>query len=182
MTAKSKHALLYQKEVIAALLFVAVMSLSLVAQKPADDPVKKLEVFLGKWQTEGTFSNGGKVHSDLECRWSPQHGYLICEQQVTMGSVASRQLTVYSYNATNAEYGYTSFQGDAPAPSAGVIQIKGNEWLYSSSVENNGKKTLVRTTNEFTDPKTEIFKVMLSDDGGVTWKPVLQGTAHKVAD
>jgi hypothetical protein len=98
-----------------------------------------------------------------------------------MGASVTRQLTVYSYNATNAEYGYASFQGDAPTPSVGVMQINGNEWIYSSTVENNGKKTLVRTTNEFTDPKTEVFKVMLSEDGGVSWKPVLQGAAHKVA-
>jgi hypothetical protein len=182
MNAKKKCPLLYQTEIIAALLVVAFMSVSLVAQKPADDPVKKLGAFLGKWQTEGTFSRGGKVHSELECRWSPQNGYLICEQQVTMGTAVTRQLTVYSYNASKAEYGYASFQGDALAPSVGVIQINGNEWLYSSSVENNGKKTLVRTTNEFTDPKTEVFKVMLSDDGGVIWKPVLQGAAHKVTD
>lgn len=170
-----------KKNAVAA-LWMALIGVSSAAQKPADDPVNKLGAFLGKWQTEGTFSNGGKVHSELECRWSPQHGYLICEQQVTMGTAVSRQLTVYSYNASKAEYGYASFQGDAPAPSVGVIQINGKEWLYSSSVENSGKKTLVRTTNEFTDPKTEVFKVLLSDDGGVTWKTVLQGAAHKVAD
>lgn len=99
-----------------------------------------------------------------------------------MGPNVTRQLTVYNYNASNTEYGYASFQGDSLSPSVGVIQINGNQWLYSSTVENNGKKTLVRTTNEFTDPKTEVFKVILSDDGGVTWKPVLQGTAHKLAN
>ena len=182
MNAKNEYAWFHPTKIFVAVLVIALASLSAAAQKPADDPVKKLGAFLGKWQTEGTFANGGKVHSELECRWSPQHGYLICEQQVTMGAAVTRQLTVYSYNASKAEYGYASFQGDAPEPSVGVIQINGNEWLYSSSVENNGKKTLVRTTNEFTDPKAEIFKVMLSDDGGVTWKAVLQGAAHKIAD
>lgn len=182
MNAKNKGPLPYQTRIAVAALLMALVSVSVAAQKPADDPVKKLGAFLGKWQTEGTFSNGGKVHSELECRWSPQHGYLICEQQVTMGTAVSRQLTVYNYNASKAEYGYASFQGDAPGPSVGIVQINGNQWIYSSSVEGNGKKTLVRTTNEFTDPKTEVFKVMLSDDGGVTWKPVLQGAAHRIGD
>jgi hypothetical protein len=182
MNAKNKCALLHTTKLVVSSLLIAVLSVSAAAQKPADDPVKKLGAFLGKWQTEGTFSNGGKVHSELECRWSPQYEYLICEQQVTMGAAVSGQLTVYSYSPGKAEYGYASFQGEEPAPSVGVIQINGNQWLYSSSVENNGKKTLVRTINEFTDPKTEVFKVMLSDDGGVTWKTVLQGAAHKVAD
>ena len=173
-----------QWKFIVTLLCAALMSVTVAAQKTAvDAPVEKLGAFLGKWHTEGTFSNGGKVSSELECRWSPQRGYLICEQQVTMAANVTRQLTVYNYNASNTEYGYASFQGDSLSPSVGVIQINGNEWLYSSTVENNGnKKTLVRTTNEFTDPKTEVFKVILSDDGGVTWKPVLQGTAHKLAN
>lgn len=182
MNAKDEYAFFHPIKIAVAVLLMAQISLSVAAQKPADDPVKKLGAFLGKWQTEGTFSNGGKVHSELECRWSPQHEYLICEQQVTMGAAVNRQLTVYSYSPGKAEYGYASFQGEEPVPSVGVIQINGNQWLYSSSVENNGKKTLVRTINEFTDPKTEVFKVMLSDDGGVTWKTVLQGAAHKVAD
>jgi hypothetical protein len=181
MNDKKKCALRYQRT-IETLLCMALMGAIVAAQKPADDPLKKLGAFLGTWQTEGSFANGAKVRSELECRWSAQHGYLICEQQVTIGMAVTRQLTVYSYNASKAEYAYASFQGDAPAPSVGVIQINGNEWIYSSSVENNGKKTLVRTTNEFTDSKTELFKVMLSDDGGVSWKPVLQGAAHKVAD
>jgi hypothetical protein len=181
MKAEKKCAMVCVRRTTLALLCTALMSVTVAAQKPAGDPVNKLGAFLGKWQTEGTFASGAKVHSELECRWSPQHGFLICEQQVTMGASVTRQLTVYSYNATNAEYGYASFQGDAPTPSVGVMQINGNEWIYSSTVENNGKKTLVRTTNEFTDPKTEVFKVMLSEDGGVSWKPVLQGAAHKVA-
>jgi hypothetical protein len=41
---------------------------------------------------------------------------------------------------------------------------------------------MVRTTNEFTDAKTEVFKVASSEDNGANWKIVLQGIAHKVAD
>ena len=32
------------------------------------------------------------------------------------------------------------------------------------------------------DPKTEVFKVVTSEDNGETWKPMLQGVARKVAD
>jgi len=150
--------------------------------KAEDDPVSKLGAFLGKWQTDGTFANGGKVHSELECRWSPQRRYLVCEQQVSMGKNVTDQLTVYGYDAKSGKYTYSSFQGNGAAPSTGVLEIKGNVWVYNSSFENKGKRTDILTTNEFKDAKTEQFKVALSDDGGVTWKTGLQGSAHKVAD
>jgi hypothetical protein len=41
---------------------------------------------------------------------------------------------------------------------------------------------MIRTTNEFTDAKTEVFKVVTSEDNGANWKIMLQGVAHKIAD
>lgn len=165
---------------ISAWLLVA--SLAGAAAKTEDDPVQKLGAFLGKWQTDGTFANGGKVHSELECRWSPQRRYLVCEQQVSMGNNVTDQLTVYGYDSKSAKYTYSSFQGNGAAPSTGMLEIKGNVWVYNSSFQSNGKRTDILTTNEFTDAKTEQFKVALSEDGGVTWKTGLQGSAHKVAN
>jgi hypothetical protein len=62
------------------------------------------------------------------------------------------------------------------------MEIKGNVWTYASSFESNGRVTHIRTTNEFTNPRTEVFKVESSDDGGATWKTMLQGSAHKTGD
>ncbi len=41
---------------------------------------------------------------------------------------------------------------------------------------------MIRTTNEFIDPKTEVFKVMTSEDGGAHWKTGLEGKAQKVGE
>jgi hypothetical protein len=41
---------------------------------------------------------------------------------------------------------------------------------------------MIRTTNEFTDARTEVFKVATSEDNGANWKPMLQGVARKVGD
>jgi hypothetical protein len=41
---------------------------------------------------------------------------------------------------------------------------------------------MVRTTNEFTDAKIEVFKVAPSEDNGANWKTMLQGVAQKVGD
>jgi uncharacterized protein YxeA len=152
------------------------------ASATADDPTKKLGVFVGKWETEGAFTSGQKTSTTLECRWSPQGSYLVCDQLVNMGG-EHRQFTVYSYDSKTGKYSYVTLSDPGAKPTTGGITIKGNLWTYDdSSFTANGKTTLIRTTNEFTDPKTEVFKVMSSEDNGATWKTVLQGKAQKVGD
>jgi len=152
------------------------------ASATADDPTKKLGVFVGRWQTEGTFTSGQKTSTTLECRWSPQGSYLVCDQLVNMGS-EHRQFTVYSYDSKAGKYSYVTLSDPGAKPTTGGITIKGNLWTYDdSSFTANGKTTLIRTTNEFTDAKTEVFKVATSEDNGLNWKVMLQGVAHKIVD
>jgi hypothetical protein len=149
----------------------------------SEDPTKKLGAFVGKWETEGAFTSGQKTSTSLECRWSPQGSYLVCDQLVNMGIAGDhRQFTVYSYDSKSGNYSYVTLADPGAKPTTGGIVIKGNLWTYDSSFTANGKTTMIRTTNEFTDSKTEIFKVMSSDDNGATWKTVLEGKAHKVGD
>jgi hypothetical protein len=150
---------------------------------PADDPTKKLGAFVGKWETEGAFTGGQKTSTSLECRWSPQGSYLVCDQIVRMGAAGDhRQFTVYSYDSKTGNYSYTTLADPGAKPSTGGIIIKGNLWTYESSFEANGKTTMIRTTNEFIDDKTEVFKVASSDDGGAHWKIAIEGKARKIAD
>ena len=152
------------------------------ASATADDPTKKLGVFVGKWETEGAFTSGQKTHTTLECRWSPQGSYLVCDQLVNMGG-EHRQFTVYSYDSKSGKYSFTTLADPGAKPTTGGITIKGNLWTYDdSSFTANGKTTMVRVTNEFSDAKTEIFKVMSSEDNGANWKTMLQGVARKVGD
>jgi uncharacterized protein DUF1579 len=149
---------------------------------PAEDATRKLGAFLGNWKTEGAFTNGQKTSTTLECRWSPMGGFLVCEQIVNMVGSEHRQFTVYSYDAKAGTYSYTTLADPGAKPTSGAVEIKGNLWTYNSSFENQGKKTLIRTTNEFTDVKTEVFKVTTSNDGGLTWNTVLEGKATKTGE
>jgi hypothetical protein len=152
------------------------------ATAPNNDPTKKLGAFVGKWETEGAFASGQKTSTSLECRWSPQGAYLVCDQLVNMGG-EHHQFTVYSYDSKTGKYSFVTLSDAGAKPTTGGITIKGNLWTYDdSSFTVNGKTTMIRTTNEFTDAKTEMFKVMSSEDNGATWKIVLQGKAQKVGD
>lgn len=166
---------------IVSCLTLALLFTTAAFSQPVD-PARKLDAFLGKWQTEGTFTGNpeAKVTTAMECRWSPQGDFLICEQDIKMAGGNHRQLTIYSYNAGDNNYSYTTLADPGAQPTTGRVEIKGNLWTYASSFESNGKVVHLRTTNQFTDPKTEVFKVESSDDGGGSWKTLLQGTAHKV--
>ncbi|HZD93869.1 MAG TPA: DUF1579 family protein [Candidatus Sulfotelmatobacter sp.] len=163
------------------LLLAATLCSSQTISQP-EEPAKKLDAFVGKWKTEGAFTSGQKTSTTLECRWSPMGAFLVCEQIVNMGGSEHRQFTVYSYDSKSGNYSYTTLADPGAKPSTGAIEIKGNLWTYNSSFAANGKTTLIRTTNEFTDAKTEIFKVATSDDGGAHWKTMLEGKAEKVGE
>jgi len=152
------------------------------SQNAAPTGIQALGAFLGKWESEGTFAAGQKVTAALECRWSPQKGWLICDQTVTMNGQQSRQLTAYTWNPADGAYSYTTVPGPGGRPATGGIEINGNTWTYLSRSEANGQTTQIRNTNVFTDARTETFKVERSTDGGQTWSPLLQGVAHKIGD
>jgi len=172
--------------IFAIAIMVAAFASSAYAQKAETDAAaatKKLGAFLGKWNTSATFASGEKATTELECRWSAQGYFLVCEQHVKLGSREQHQLTVYSYNSGDNTYQYATFSDPGMKPSSGTVEINGNVWTYNSSFENHGKTTQIRNTNEFTEAgKTEVFKIVTSEDGGTTWKPLLDGSAHKIAD
>ncbi|HEY6252516.1 MAG TPA: hypothetical protein VI685_21380 [Candidatus Angelobacter sp.] len=147
----------------------------------------KLGVFVGKWQSQGTrletaFSHADKITSSLDCRWSPQQDFLICEQSITDSLGQHVQLSIYSYNSKDKNYTISSMAGPGKQPWNGTVIINGNVWTYPGGFESNGKKVEVRTTNDFSVAGTEIFKGEFSEDGGAHWSLMLQGAAHKISN
>jgi hypothetical protein len=147
---------------------------------------KKLGVFVGKWESTGTFadtkfSKAHKVTSSVECRWSPQGNFLVCEQAITDGAEKHIQLSIYSYNSTEGNYTISSMPGPGQQPFNGTLVINGALWTYPGSFESDGKKIEIKTTNDFSVAGTEIFKTELSEDGGAHWTTMLQGSAKKTA-
>jgi len=148
-----------------------------------NDATKKLGAFLGKWQSEATSADGGKVSSSIDCRWSPLGAFLICEQAIKANNAEMRQLTTYSYNASGSNYAYVTIGNPGDKPTSGTLEIQGKIWTYSFSYgAQNGKTVQMHITNDFTEPGLEKFRVESSDDSGAHWKTVMDGTAKKVGD
>lgn len=175
----------------ALLIIVAAMACGLAsAQATAandQEATRKLGVFVGKWQSEATtpetrFSHADKLSSSMECRWLPQGNFLICEQLITNSAGGKQtELTIYSYNTKDGNYALTSFTGPGTEPGSGTVMIKGNLWTYPGSfIGSDGKRTLIRTINDFSVPETDTFKTEFSDDNGAHWTVTLHGTARKI--
>ena len=180
---------MHSKSAILVLIIAIAFSATEIAQTAGTDDqtaTKKLGVFVGKWQSEGRmvetpFSHADKISSSIECRWSPQGNFLICEQMITDSAGKHNQLSIYSYNSKDGNYSISSMAGPGKQPWNGTVIINGNVWTYPGSFEAKGKKVEIRTTNDFSVPDTETFKTEFSDDGGAHWIVTLQGTAHKTA-
>lgn len=174
--------------VLILVLGVSIQALSLPQTSATDEQTatRKLGVFVGKWHSEGAFldspfSKAGKVTSDIDCGWSPQGNFLICEQLITDSTGKHTQLSVFSYNSKDGNYTISSMAGPGKEPWNGTLLISGNIWTYPGGYEANGKKVQIRTINDFSVPGVESFKTEFSDDGGAHWIVTLQGTAHKIA-
>ena len=122
------------------------------AAATTDDPAKRLGAFVGKWESEGALTSGQKTSTSLECRWSPQGSYLVCDQLVKMAG-EHRQFTVYSYDSKSGNYSYTTLSDPGAKPSTGGITIKGNLRTYDSSFTANGKTTLIRPRTNLLTPR-----------------------------
>ena len=147
----------------------------------AEDPTKKLGAFVGESGDRRLFYQRTEDQHHSGMPLVAPRLYLVCDQLVNMGG-DHRQFTVYSYDSNSGQLLIRHACRSRRKAEHSGITIKGNLWTYDSSFTANGKTTMIRTTNEFTDAKTEIFKVMSSDDNGATWKTMLEGKARKVGD
>lgn len=178
-----------RRKLISLLVAVTLLSMPAAAQTSADlqAATQKLGVFVGKWRSEATrpetaYGHADKITSSIQCSWSPQGNFLICEQTIHDSSGSHIQLSVYSYNSKDGNYTISSMAGAGKQPWNGTVNINGSIWTYPGSFEANGKKIEVRTINDFSVPGVETFKTEFSADGGAHWVVTLQGTAHRVKD
>ncbi len=142
---------------------------------------KPLSVLVGHWEGGGTFqktamSEAGEVSSSLDCAWSPQGRYLICEQLVKMPKNSVVQLATYA--PVEGETFRFYRLADTGEAHTGKVTIHGATWTFDDNFTNgDGKKTEVRTTNQFTGDE-EVFKTEFSVEGG-PWTTMLEGKMHR---
>ena len=158
-----------------------VLTLAAAAQAPT--AAKPLSILIGHWEGSGKFSAtamsaAGSMASKMDCAWSPQQHYLSCEQTLTDEKGSHQQLTIYTPTETADTFRYYTIAGTSK-PFTGEVEVKGDSWTYDNTMEQDGKKTEIRTVNTFSGDE-EKFKTEFSVDGG-PWTTMLEGSSHRLA-
>ena len=153
-------------------------------QSVEDNP---LLLYTGQWNStshmyETAFSKAQDIAAKLNCAWTPDNEFLICDQLITMGGTTHSQLTVYSRDREKHIYVYSTFNSPGARPNFGELEVGARQFTYNGSAEQNGKKTLFRTTNTFSNAGDHYdFVAEFSTDDGAHWTKMLEGIATRIA-
>jgi len=130
----------------------------------------------GKWAGSGQFvdsdySKANKASATTTCAWSPDHVFVICDQDIIFGGKPMHDLSIYTFDfKSNRFYFYGISLGDEkPRSTALDISENGNRWTYSSTDDIKGKAVQFRTTNQFHGNDHIEWWTEYSVDGGKTW-------------
>jgi hypothetical protein len=158
------------------LILVAGLSLPLVA---ADSPASAdaLNRWVGgKWVSSGQFadsaySKASTASATTKCAWSPDHIFVICDQDIVFGGQPMHDLSIYTFAPKTSKYYFygVSLGEEKPRTTALEVGDKGNRWVYSSTNDIQGKSVQFRTTNQFHGNDSVEWWSEFSTDDGKTW-------------
>ena len=168
-------------------LCVLTGSLRVMAQSQVagDKEVEKLGVFAGQWVAGGEMKDTPyskakiKSHDEMNCGWTPNRGFMICDQLIHTASGTKNELSIYTYNPDEHAFAFFGVsRGDKEARTTKLI-IEGNLWTYWDEEEDGRKYVRFRTTNQFTSETKVIWRSEYSEDGS-KWVLMGEGTDTRV--
>jgi hypothetical protein len=143
--------------------------------------LKKLDSFVGTWKAEATDSaNKGKISAVNTIRWSSNEGFLIADQNVTIGGGTTNNLSIYSYDAATDSYMLTIVGVPGRAPFTVPIAYQGDTLVYHSAYTDGGQRFYNRTLNIFHSAEEYVYLVQSSSDS-LHWETHGEGRSVKVA-
>jgi hypothetical protein len=158
------------------LLFVIGFSLSLWSADSATGADALNRWVGGKWVGSGQFvdsdySKANTASATTKCAWSPDHVFVICDQDIVFGGQPMRDLSIYTFSPKTSKYYFYGISlGEEKARNTAIdITDNGTRWIYSSTNEINGKPVQFRTTNQFHGNDTVEWWTQFSIDDGKTW-------------
>ncbi len=126
---------------------------------------------------ESDFSETNKSSAVTTCVWSPDHIFVICDQDVNLGGTPMRDLSIYAFAPkTNKFYFYgVSLGQEDPRNTALDICEHADHWVYSSSNDIKGKNVQFRIINQFLGADTVDWQSEFSTDDGKSWTKTGEG-------
>ena len=136
----------------------------------------------GKWVGSGQFvdsdfSKANKSSGVTTCIWSPDHIFVICDQDIDFGGTPMRDLSIYTFALKTGKFYFygVSLGQEQPRHTALEISENGDRWVYSSTDDIKGKSVQFRTVNQFHGTDTVEWRSEFSADGGKNWTKTGEG-------
>jgi hypothetical protein len=155
-----------------------------IMQSAEDNP---LMLYAGQWTStshiyDTAMSKAQDISAKLTCTWTPDQQFLVCDQLITMAGSTHSQLTIYTRDHEKHRYVYSTFNMPGARPSFSELEVSGRQFIYNGSFEQEGKKTLFRTSNIFSSSGDHYdFVAEFSTDNGGHWTKTLEGRAERIA-
>lgn len=163
------------------ILFVFVLApMAAAGQSAAQSPIEKLGAYLGRWEGSGemvnsAYSQAGKNSGVTTCNWSPNHGFLVCDQTVQLPGGTQNDLSLYTYNESDNTYAFFGHSRNDRNTRSPKLTIEGNIWTYSNEFDDGAKHIRMRTINEFKSATSLVWKAEYTEDG-THWTLMGSGT------
>lgn len=169
-----------------SLLLLCFLSTTLLAAdtKPTADVLNRWVG--GKWVGNAHFfdteySKAGTGGGVSTCVWSPNHIFVVCDQDAKDNGAATRSLSVYSFDPKNGTYHFYGLSPEGGRPRAGDVSISadGAHWEYLTKTEIKGKPVWFRTVNQFFANDKVEWSSEYSTDEGQHWTKTGEGTEKR---
>ena len=147
--------------------------------------LEKLGALLGHWNTSGEMKDTPyskartKSNDEMTCSWTPNHGFLVCDQIIHTLTETRNDLSIYTYNEKQHTFSFFGLSRNDTEARTTKLTIEGSLWTYFDESDEGGKHVQFRTTNQFSSPSTVIWRSEYSEDG-VHWTLMGQGTDKRI--
>ncbi len=136
--------------------------------------VEALAAIVGTWQSDT--ANGVAARS--ECIWTPAHGAVLCDQQITTPTGPHTALNLFTVQAADGRYELYVLNRPGEPMYQVQFTIEGPIWTYGGEAP-DADGQFARTINEFSGSDTYTWR-QESRANGEEWKTVSQGRSRRI--
>ena len=166
--------------ILCFLLLVFATQLFAADAKPGTDALNRWVG--GKWVSSGQFvdsdySQANKASAVTKCVWSPDHVFVICDQDINFGGTPMHDLSIYTFDSKSSRFYFYGISLGSEEPRSTTLDISenGERWIYSSRADIKRKSVQFRTTNQFHGNDHVDWWSEYSIDDGKTWTKTGEG-------
>ena len=170
---------------VSAVILLAVSAFAQMAPPKPGPEVKKLDLFVGNWTTEGTVSpgpwgQGGKFTGTDTMEWMNGEFFIVGHSSFSMPAELGgdgKETSVMGYDTDQSVYTFDAFNSQGRHEvSKGTVN--GDTWNWTSEATYGGQVIKQRMTIKVVSPTSHTMKFEVSTDG-TNWMTFMDAKSTK---